>query len=78
MGFKAGTIVKGKVDPNAGLPSLSQEELLYLLHIIGNHKFEGKDVEKIFNLTLKLQKIYLHYDKMAKLKEKKYPNGRKN
>ena len=60
MGFKAGTIVKGKVDPNAGLPSLSQEELLYLLHIIGNHKFEGKDVEKIFNLKrTKIKCIYI-------------------
>jgi hypothetical protein len=66
MSFKAGKVVKGKADPNKGLPSLSQEELLYLLEVIGSHKFDGKDVEKVFNLTLKLQKIYLHYDKLAK------------
>jgi hypothetical protein len=65
MSFKAGKIEKGKVDPSMGLPSLTQEELLYLLHIIGAHKFEGKEVEKVFNLTLKLQKIYLHYDKLS-------------
>ena len=71
MSFKAGKIEKGKVDLNAGLPSLSQEELLYLLHIIGSHKFEGKDVEKVFNLTLKLQKIYLYYNKRNSLSGKK-------
>ena len=47
MSFKAGKIEKGKVDPSMGLPSLTQEELLYLLHIIGAHKFEGKEVEKV-------------------------------
>jgi len=45
---------------------ISQEEILYLLHVIGNNKFEGKDVEKVFNLTLKLQKMYLHYNKTKK------------
>tara|TARA_Y100001938_G_scaffold150740_1_gene243147 strand:+ start:1834 stop:2058 length:225 start_codon:yes stop_codon:yes gene_type:complete len=72
MGFKAGKIVEGKVDLNAGLPSLSQEELLYLLQVLGNSKFDGKDVEKVFNLTLKLQQIYLYYDK----KYKKKKNGK--
>jgi len=66
MSFKAGKVVKGKVDPLLGLPLLSQEEILYLLHVIGNNKFEGKDVEKVFNLTLKLQKMYLHYNKIKK------------
>ena len=52
--------------------SLSQEEILYLLHVIGNNKFEGKDVEKVFNLTLKLQKMYLHYNKTKSNMEKIY------
>lgn len=69
MGFKAGKIVEGKVDLNAGLPSLSQEELLYLLQVLGSSKFEGKDVEKLFNLTLKLQQIYLYYDNKNKKKK---------
>ena len=66
MGFKAGNTKIGEVDPLMGLPLLTQEEVFYLLDIIRTHKFEGADMEKIYNLTLKLQKIYLHYDKLAK------------
>ena len=63
MGFKAGNIIKGKVDPNAGLPSLSKEDCLFLLNVIRKTGFKGADVEKLFNLTLKIQRIYLYLDK---------------
>tara|TARA_B100000768_G_scaffold16531_1_gene15133 strand:- start:2222 stop:2419 length:198 start_codon:yes stop_codon:yes gene_type:complete len=63
MGFKAGTIVKGKVDPNAGLPSLSPEDCLYLLNIIRKTEFKGADVEKLFNLTLKIQEMFVFLNK---------------
>lgn len=65
MGFKAGQVLiisnekeKG-ANSNKSLPSLSPEEIMYLLKIIHDHKFEGKEVEMLFNTTLKLQQLYL-------------------
>ncbi len=63
MGFKAGNTKIGEVDPLMGLPLLTQEEVFYLLDIIRTHKFEGADMEKIYNLTLKLQKMYVDLNK---------------
>ena len=34
MSFKAGKVVKGKADPNKGLPSLSQEEFYKLMALV--------------------------------------------
>jgi len=68
MGFRAGNTKIGEVDPLMGLPLLTQEEVLYLLNIIRTHKFEGKDMEQLYNLTLKLQKMYVD---LSKFKDKK-------
>ena len=67
MSFKAGNILiqdkQKKADPNQGLPSLSSDEIMFLLKVIKEHKFEGKDIEIIFNTTLKLQQLYLDSNK---------------
>ena len=63
MSFKAGKVTKLKVDPKLGLPSLTQEDCVFLLQAIGSSKFEGRNVEQVFNITLKLQSIYLHCSK---------------
>ena len=48
--------------PKEDLP-LSKEELKYLLSLIKNSNFPGKDIEVIYNLTWKLQQAYLYLDK---------------
>lgn len=67
MSFKAGNILiqdkQKKADPKQGLPSLSSDEIMFLLKVIKEHKFEGKDIEIIFNTTLKLQQLYLNSNK---------------
>ena len=63
MGFKASNTIIGKADPTMGLPILTQEEIFHILQIVGESKFSGKEVEKIFQLTLKLQKMYLDLNK---------------
>ena len=67
MSFKSGEIIiKGrntqgeKVDPNQDLPSLSKEQIMFLLKIIQQHDFKGKDIEILYNTTLNLQKQYIH------------------
>ncbi len=70
MSFKSGEIIirgtnnsklKGKkADPNQDLPSLSKEEIMFLLKVIQQHDFKGKDVEILYNTTLNLQKQYIH------------------
>jgi hypothetical protein len=42
---------------------LNQEELNYLLGLIKDSTFKGKDIETIYNLTWKLQKAFLYLDK---------------
>jgi hypothetical protein len=42
---------------------LNQEELKYLLGLIKDSTFKGKDIETIYNLTWKLQKAFLYLDK---------------
>ena len=66
MSFKAGNTVIGQlpkesVDPYKGLPSFSEDEFAYLFHKLENMEFKGKEMEQIYNLTLKLQNIYLFY-----------------
>jgi hypothetical protein len=70
MGFNAQNIEIGKADLKLGLPTLSMEELLFLLNIIREAKFEGKDVEDLYNLILKLQNMYIALDKKQQLKNK--------
>jgi|TARA_Y100000114_G_C11702836_1_gene299341 hypothetical protein len=67
MSFKSGEIIiKGrntqgeKVDPNQDLPSLSKEQIMFLLKIIQQHDFKGKDIEILYNTTLNLQKQYIY------------------
>ncbi len=67
MGFNAQNIEIGKADLKLGLPTLSMEELLFLLNIIREAKFEGKNIENLYNLTLKLQNIYVSLDKLQQL-----------
>jgi hypothetical protein len=70
MGFNAQNIEIGKADLKLGLPTLSMEELLFLLNIIREAKFEGKDVEHLYNLILKLQNMYVALDKLQQSKNK--------
>ena len=70
MGFNAQNIEIGKADLKLGLPTLSMEELLFLLNIIREAKFEGKDVEHLYNLILKLQNMYITLDKLQQLENK--------
>ena len=71
MSFKSvEIIIKGKkttsinkdemADSEQGLPSLSKEEIMFLLKIIQQHDFKGKDIEILYNTTLNLQKQYIH------------------
>lgn len=64
MGFKAqnktlGEIPK-KVDPCP--PSLSRDQVIFLLHFIREAEFKGAQLEQIFQLTLKLQEIYTYWE----------------
>ena len=73
MSFKAGNTVIGQlpkesVDPYKGLPSFSEDEFSYLFYKLENMEFKGKEMEQIYNLTLKLQNIYLFYQDQNLLK----------
>jgi hypothetical protein len=59
MGFKSGNTEIGKANSRMSLPSLSQQDCLLLLDIIRKSSFKGENMEKIFNLTLKLQNIFV-------------------
>jgi len=71
MGFKANNLtIKGDSSkPKENPPSteedllLNKEELKYLLTLIKDSTFQGKDIETIYNLTWKLQKAFLFLDK---------------
>ena len=71
MAFKANNLqVKEDSRKPAQNPSqseedllLNQEELKYLLSLIKDSTFKGKDIETIYNLTWKLQKAFLYLDK---------------
>lgn len=45
---------KKKVDPNL---SLTKEELEFLLRLIAEAKFDGKDVQIVYSTAVKLRKI---------------------
>ena len=63
MGFKSGSIIIGKADPAMGLPILTRKEIFFMLNIIRKSSFKGDEMEEIFNLTLKLQKMYVDLEK---------------
>jgi hypothetical protein len=42
---------------------LKSEELVYLLYILKETTFKGQDVEKVYNLILKLQNQYINKNK---------------
>ena len=71
MSFKSGQIIiKGnkvtfiskeeRANSEKSLPSLSKEEIMFLLKVIQKHEFVGKDIEILYNTTLNLQKQYIH------------------
>jgi hypothetical protein len=41
---------------------LSKRETEFLLQTIKNSQFKGEDVELLFNLVLKIQKVYIQYN----------------
>ena len=71
MGFKANNLtIKGDSSKTTKNPPsteedllLNKEELKYLLTLIKDSTFQGKDIETIYNLTWKLQKAFLSLDK---------------
>jgi len=70
MSFKSGEIIiqgksklenkNKKADPKKDLPSLSKDEIMFLLKMIQQHDFKGKDIEILYNTTLNLQKQYIY------------------
>ena len=58
MSFKVGYIETVMVDLKRDLPSLSIEELHFLLTFIGESEFRGKDMQRIVALTQKLDTMY--------------------
>jgi len=71
MSFKSGEIlIKGnkvtsinkdeRADSKESLPSLSKDEIVFLLKVIQKHEFVGKDVEIIYNSTLRLQEMFIY------------------
>ena len=65
MSFKAGKTVykelpKEIVDPFEGLPSFSKEDFKYLFQKIQDMNFKGSEMQKIYELTTKLQNLYLY------------------
>ena len=54
---KTEKVTRGKV--NADTFSLNKEELEFLLNVIASSKFEGKDVQIVYETAVKLQKQIL-------------------
>jgi len=70
--FKAGNIEIGKVNPDADLPLLSQDQLLFLLNTLRETKIMGADMEIAYQTTLQLQDYYTCLEKRAEAKLKKF------
>lgn len=49
---------------SSNLLELSKRETEFLLHLIKNSQFKGEDVELLYNLVLKVQKIYINYNNL--------------
>ena len=70
MSFSAGKVIvknnNSKIISSITPPEdllLNKKELEMLLNVIKKSQFDGKDLEKLFNLTWKLQEAYLSLDK---------------
>lgn len=65
MGFEAGNIITGEI-PKSKVgkcpPTLSQDEVMFLLYFIKNSTFKGSQLENLFQVTLKLQEIYTYWE----------------
>jgi hypothetical protein len=57
VSFKSGHTEIGMVDLRRDLPILSIGEIYFLLAFIGESEFKGKDMEKVYALSLKLNSI---------------------
>ena len=47
---------------SSNLIELSKRETEVLLQTIRNSQFKGEDIEVLYNLVLKVQKLYIHYN----------------
>jgi len=63
MSFKSGKLKVGEADPLMGLPILTRDEVFYLLNIIRKSDFKGEEMEELFKLTLKLQRMFVDLNK---------------
>lgn len=50
---------KVRSKPKTDTPALNKEELEFLLNVIASSKFEGKDVQIVYETAVKLQKQIL-------------------
>jgi len=69
MSFKSGHLEIGVVNLKQDIPSLSVGELYFLLSFIGESKFRGKDMEKVYALSLNLNNILQYQLQIDKKKE---------
>ncbi len=61
--FKAGNIEIGKVNPDADLPLLSQEQIIFLLNTLRDNNIKGEDMEIAYRTTLELQNYFTALEK---------------
>jgi len=47
---------------SSNLIELNKKETEFLLQTIRNSQFKGEDVEVLYNLVLKIQKLYIYYN----------------
>lgn len=47
---------------SSNLIELNKKETEFLLQTIKNSQFKGEDVEVLYNLVLKIQKLYIYYN----------------
>jgi hypothetical protein len=47
---------------SSNLIELSKRETEFLLQTIRNSQFKGEDVEVLYNLVLKVQKLYIYHN----------------
>lgn len=76
MGFIANKVITGeiplnKIGPSQGLPALTPDEIMFLIQYISESNFKGRDVENVYKIVLKLQDLFLHYQKLEESKNSK-------
>ncbi len=61
IGFIMGLVKKENNENNTipPIPSFSKEELEFLLKLISDSTFKGKEVQVVYDLVYKLQQLYL-------------------